>query len=218
MREATIAAIRASKVIAIARGVPAKRARFLAEALLAGGIALMELTYDHSRPESYADTDRAISDLVGEFAGDMTIGAGTVITPECLDRAREAGAEYIISPDTNEEIIAKTRKLGLVSIPGALTPTEIARAYAAGADFVKLFPAGDMGAGYLKAVRAPLKHIPLLAVGGVNGKNAGDFIKAGAVGLGVGGCIVNLDWINNGEYARVTDAAREIIRATEEAV
>ena len=108
----------------------------------------------------------------------------------------------------NEAVIARTRELGMVSMPGALTPTEIVKAYNAGADIVKVFPIGNLGAGYLKAVKAPLSHIPMAAVGGVNEKNAADFIKAGAAGLGVGGNLVNKEWIANGEWDKITALAQ----------
>ena len=99
-------------------------------------------------------------------------------------------------------MIKRTRELGLVSMPGALTPSEIMTAHRAGADFVKLFPAADMGPGYLKAVRAPLNHIKLMAVGGINEKNAGDFLAAGAAGVGVGGNLANRAWIEAGEFGQ----------------
>ena len=139
------------------------------------------------------------------------MGAGTVTTLEMLDAAYQAGAKFIVSPDMNPEIIAKTAELGLVSMPGAMTPTEILAAYRAGADFVKVFPATSLGAAYVKAVRGPFNHIPLLAVGGVNEKNVDEFIKAGAVGAGVGGNLVNKDWIAAGEFDKITALAKEFI-------
>ena len=95
-------------------------------------------------------------------------------------------------------------------MPGAMTPTEIRQAYAAGADFVKVFPAGTLGSGYIKAIRGPLNNIPLLAVGGVSEKNAGEFMKAGCVGVGVGGNLVNKDWITQGQWDKITLLAKEL--------
>ena len=143
----------------------------------------------------------------------MRVGAGTVLTLEQVDIAAKAGAEYIISPDVNEAVIRHTIEMGLVSMPGALTPSEVMAAHRYGADFVKLFPAGNMGASYIKAVRAPISHVKLLAVGGVSAENAKAFITAGCVGVGVGGNLVNKEWIERGEFEKITQAAREIIDA-----
>lgn len=135
------------------------------------------------------------------------MGAGTVLTPEQVDRAFKAGAEYIISPDTNPEVIKRTVSLGLVSIPGALTPTEIQYAHACGADFVKLFPAGEMGISYIKAVTAPLNHIRLLAVGGVNEDNLADFFKAGIKGAGIGSNIIKKNLLEQKDFKGITKLA-----------
>ena len=138
----------------------------------------------------------------------MVFGAGTVTSLQMLELAKNAGARFVVSPDTNEAVIRATVAAGMVSMPGALTPTEIVTAHSCGADFVKLFPAGTQGTAYFKAVTAPLNHIRLLAVGGVNEKNIGDFLSAGAVGAGVGGNLVNKTWIANGEFEKITALAR----------
>jgi 2-dehydro-3-deoxyphosphogluconate aldolase/(4S)-4-hydroxy-2-oxoglutarate aldolase len=143
----------------------------------------------------------------------MAVGAGTVLTVEQVDLAIEGGAEFIVSPDTDEEVIRYTIKRGLVSLPGAMTPTEAKKAHFAGADFVKLFPCVGEGCAMLKAFRAPLSHIKFLAVGGVNEKNARDFMNAGAVGLGIGGNLVNKGWIDAGEFDKITEAAAAIVAA-----
>ena len=138
-------------------------------------------------------------------------GAGTVTTIEMLNLAKEAGAGFIVSPDCNPEVIKATVEAGMVSMPGAMTPTEILTAYRAGADFVKVFPTAGLGSAYIKAVRGPLNHIRLLAVGGVNEKNIADFLAAGCVGAGVGGNLVNKNWIANGEWDKITALAREFV-------
>ncbi|MBQ9485714.1 MAG: 2-dehydro-3-deoxyphosphogluconate aldolase, partial [Clostridia bacterium] len=125
--------------------------------------------------------------------------------------ARDAGAEFIISPDADENVIKHTVKCGLVSMPGAYTATEIKKAHDAGADFVKVFPCLDNAAAYIKAIKAPLSHIKLMAVGGVNADNCKDFINAGAVGVGVGGSLVNKEWIKNGEFDNITDLAKNFM-------
>ena len=143
----------------------------------------------------------------------MRIGAGTVMTAEQVAVAAEAGAEYMISPDTSEAVIKATLAAGAVSIPGALTPTEVAVAYGYGADFVKLFPAGELGLSYIKAIRAPLAHIPMLAVGGVNENNLSAFLDAGLAGVGVGSNIVDKKLIEKGDFAALTALA---LRYTEQ--
>ena len=146
----------------------------------------------------------------------MEVGAGTVTSVELVELAAKAGAKYIISPDTNVDVIRRTRELGLVSLPGALTPSEITTAYNNGADFVKLFPIADMGASYVKAVRAPLGHIDMLAVGGVNDKNLKSFLDAGVCGAGIGGNLVNKAWIAAGEYEKITEIARTYVSIVKE--
>lgn len=210
-QEKIIAAVKEGKVIAIVRGVYGETCLKLAEALYAGGVKMIEVTFDQSgNPQDTADTIRLLLEKMGDR---FFVGAGTVTSPELVRIAAEAGAQYIISPDTDVEVIIETNRLGLVSMPGALTPSEIKTAYRAGAHFVKVFPASNLGAGYIKAVRAPLNNIPLLAVGGVNEDNASEFIKAGAVGLGIGGNLVNKKWIAAGEFDRITETAKKIVAA-----
>ena len=131
------------------------------------------------------------------------------MSPEQVRQAAEAGAKYIISPNVDPAVIAETKKLGLVSIPGAMTPTEAAWAYSLGGDIIKLFPAGNLGASYIKALKAPLKHIPVTAVGGVNAKNCTEFFKAGVIGIGVGGNLVSKELVESRNFAEITAAAKE---------
>ena len=205
------------KIVAIVRGLKPEYMVRLAHALQEGGIGLMEVTYNQKAPETWIDTAQAISAVAREFGDELLVGAGTVITLEQVRMTYEAGGRYLVTPATQPEIIRAGKALGLGLYPGALTPTEILTAYAAGADAVKVFPAGDLGPGYIKAVKAPLSHIPLMAVGGVNEKNAADFMRAGCVGLGVGGNLVNKDWIAQGEWSRITDLAKEYVKAVNEA-
>lgn len=196
------------KIIAIVRGVYGDDVLRLSEALLKGGISLIEVTYDQTgKAENTADTIRLITE---HFAGDVLAGAGTVMTPEQARIAKEAGASYIISPNVDGAVIAETKRLGMISMPGALTPTEIAAAYEAGADVVKIFPASVMGPAYIKAVKAPLKHIPVMAVGGINEKNARDYIAAGAAGVGVGGNLVNKQWVSEGRFDEIRRIAAKL--------
>ena len=213
MRKTIIQWIVKEKIIAIVRGAEPEQCEAVAKALYAGGIRLMEITYDQKRPESWQATANAIGALAREYEGRMFVGAGTVTSPELVELTAKAGGAFIISPDTDVAVIKKTRELGLVSMPGAMTPSEIKTAHNAGADFVKLFPVGSLGAGYLKAVKAPLSHIKIMAVGGVNEENAAEFLKAGAAGLGVGGNLAKKAWIEAGEYDRLTAAAKALVEA-----
>lgn len=215
MREEIIDSIKQNRVIAIVRGVRRTDVVPLAEALYAGGIRLMEITYAHGKKGGYDETDASIRDLSSAFSGRMYIGAGTVISEETLDRAINAGARFIVSPDTNPGLIKKTRACGLVSVPGAMTPTEILTAYNAGADFVKVFPAGDLGEGYFKSVRAPLSHVPLLAVGGITPENIKRFLDAGAMGAGISSYLVNKPAIARGDFDFIAKSAERLTRALE---
>ena len=205
------------KIVAIVRGLKPEYMVRLAHALQEGGIGLMEVTYNQKAPETWIDTAQAISAVARKFGDELLVGAGTVITLDQVRMTYEAGGRYLVTPATQPEIIRAGKALGLGLYPGALTPTEILTAYAAGADAVKVFPAGTLGPGYIKAVKAPLSHIPLMAVGGVNEKNAADFMRAGCVGLGIGGNLVNKDWIAHGEWSRITDLAKEYVKAVNEA-
>lgn len=213
MTTSILEAVRENKIITIVRGLGSEPMQKLAQALCDGGIRMMEVTFNQADPASWGDTLSAIRTISRAFSGKMHVGAGTVMTLEQLESACEAGAKFIISPNVNTEVIRRTKELGLASFPGALSPTEVAVAKEAGADFVKLFPAGILGAGYLKALRAPLSNVEFMAVGGVNEKNAAEFLRAGAVGLGIGGNLVNKAWIEAGEFDKITALARTYVEA-----
>lgn len=213
MRQEMIQTVEREKLIAIIRGADREQCMRVAEALYEGGIRLMEITYNQSDPASFRNTADTIAQLVKQFEGRMLIGAGTVTTPELAEMTAAAGGRFIISPDTNETVIRRTRELGLVSIPGAMTPTEVMQAHNAGADFVKLFPAGLMGSAYFKALCAPISHVKMLAVGGINDRNIGDFLRAGAVGAGISGDLANRAWIEKGEYFKITETAKKLVTA-----
>ncbi len=209
MRSTVIKKIIEKKIIAIIRGVEEKKTLALAEALYKGGIELIEVTFNQ-RGDFPATAD-AIAAISRHFGGRVLAGAGTVTTPELVQMAATAGAKYIISPNTDLAVIETTRKLGLVSIPGALTPTEILGAHNSGADFVKVFPASNFGSGYIKALKTPLSQVKLMAVGGINQINIREYFDAGCVGAGVGGNLVNKKWIEAGEYDKITDLAKAFL-------
>lgn len=185
-REEIIKDIEENKIIVIFRGFEIEQLIHIVDAMAKGGIKLVEVTFDQSGKISDEITASNIRRLKEEFAGRVRIGAGTVMTEQQVECAYQAGAEFIISPDCYEGVIRKTRELGMVSMPGALTPTEVANAHRYGADFVKLFPITSLGANYVKAVKAPLSHVKLLAVGGVDESNMQDYLKAGVSGFGIG--------------------------------
>lgn len=205
-REEIIQQICDHKIIVIARGLNPDHLIPFAEAVYAGGIRLIELTYNTDADEVIAGH---IKTLVDHFGDRMLIGAGTVLTARQVELTKVAGGSFVISPDTNAEIIRRTVELGLVSIPGAFTPTEIMTAHHAGADFVKLFPAFSVGPAYVKAVKAPLSHIRLLAVGSVTPELIPEYEKAGACGFGIAGKVVNKAWMADGRYDLITAEAQK---------
>lgn len=213
MSQAALSKILAGKIIAIVRGIPSEKIVGLAKALEKGGVTCVEVTFDQSREEKAGDTLTAIR-AIRETLGDrVCVGAGTVMTAEQVRQAVEAGAEYIISPNVDADVIRETKRLDKVSIPGAMTPTEAVFAHKCGADIVKLFPAGILGAAYIKAVKAPLKHIPVTAVGNITVENCAEFIKAGAVGVGVGGSLVSAKLVDEGKFDEITATAKAYIEA-----
>lgn len=200
------------KIVAIVRGVKTNQMLNTVEALYNGGIRLMEITFDQKSDETIEETKASLKLISEHYSDKILLGAGTVVSAEQVDTAVKCGAEYIISPNTDVSVIKRTKELGKVSMPGAFTPSEALTAYNAGADIVKLFPAGLLGTSYLKALMGPLGHIPFVAVGGVNVNNVKEFLDSGARGVGVGGNLVNLKAINNGDYDKLTEAARQYIR------
>ena len=213
MRDKIINSVLENKIIVIVRGVAQDKLIPLAQAMYEGGIRLLEITFSADGSTSDEATRDNIKMLVDHFGDRLHVGAGTVLTEKQVELVKEAGGKFIISPDTNERVIKRTRELSLVSMPGALTPTEIMRAHTAGADFVKLFPVSSLGAEYVKAVKAPLSHVKLLAVGGIHDKNMAEYIKAGVCGFGIGSNITDKALINAGEFEKITALARKYVNA-----
>jgi len=211
--------VREGRIVAIIRGFAPDTCLRLAEAYAKGGIRLVEVTFNQKAPETWRDTAAAIKAIRERFDGRdalrrVRVGAGTVLTEEQLSMCEQAGGEYMITPNVNAALIRECVRRGLVAMPGALTPSEAVEAYDAGASFVKVFPAGSLGPGYVKAVMAPLSHIPFLAVGGVGPDNVADFIKAGCVGAGVGGNLTNREWIAAGEWDKIAEVARRLVEVS----
>lgn len=213
MQRDIINAIKERKIIAIVRGVEPKKLVPLAKALYDGGIRLMEITYSADGSVSDEETAAAVGALANEFDGRMYIGSGTVLTREQVKRTYDVGGRFIISPNTDAEVIRYTKELGMVSIPGALTPSEAEAANRAGADFVKLFPVTSMGTSYVKAIAAPLSHIKFLAVGGITPENIGEYLDIGVCGFGIGSNIINKEYIAEENYEKITASAKEYVMA-----
>ena len=213
MREQVIQKILDEKLIVIVRGLEKEKMIPLAEAMYEGGIRLIEVTYSANGSIPDEVTAECIRSIQEHFDGKMLVGAGTVLTSKQVEMTKEAGGSFIISPNVKEEVIKKTRELGMVSMPGALTPTEIENAHEMGADFVKLFPVSTFGPEYVKAVKAPLSHIRLLAVGGVDHNNLKDYLKVGVCGFGMASNIVDKKMVAEGNYAGIIELARRYVEA-----
>ena len=208
MKELVEKSIRENRIIAIIRGFEPDVCLNLAEAYAKGGIRNIEVTYVQTDRSLWTKTTDAIAAIAKRFGRDICVGAGTVLSSEQLKMTRDAGGQFMVSPNVKPELIRECVSLDMAAVPGALTPTEVVDAWEAGASFVKVFPVGNLGPGYLKALKAPLKHIPMLAVGGISPDNIADFIKAGAIGAGVSGVLQNKDWMAAGAWDKIADVAR----------
>ncbi len=196
-------------IVAILRGIEGDSLLKMADALYEGGILLMEVTLNTAGALS------AIRELRTRFDGKMFIGAGTVITLEKAHAAIDAGAQFVVTPNVDPEVITLCLSKNIWITPGAFTPTEIVTAMNHGSRYVKLFPARALGPAYIKDVLAPLSDARLLAVGGVDAKNIGDYVKAGAVGAGVGGSLCRLP--PDGDFSRITEEAKTLLSAFRQA-
>ena len=195
------------KIVAIIRGVQPKEVPKIAECLFAGGIRLMEVTINS--PNALG----VIEEVSGQMHNRMLIGAGTILDPDTARKAITAGASFIISPTLDAEIIKTTKKYGVVSIPGAFTPSEIFSAHSLGADIVKVFPA-RIGPDYIRDILAPLPHIPLMPTGGVGLDNIREFHHAGAVAFGIGSSLVNARHeMDEAYFSQLTEKARMFVKA-----
>jgi 2-dehydro-3-deoxyphosphogluconate aldolase/(4S)-4-hydroxy-2-oxoglutarate aldolase len=208
----TIERIRNTGVIPVVRATSADEAMRAIDAIREGGISVFEITM------TVPGAIKVIEELSKRYGNDAVVGAGTVLDPEIAEACVSSGAQFVVSPALNKETIACCRRLDVVVMPGALTPTEVVEAWNAGADFVKVFPAGAVGgASYLKALKAPLPQIELVPTGGVSLTTAGDFIRAGAAALGVGADLVDLKAIREGQSAVITERAKQFLQIVREA-
>lgn len=215
MEKKILEQIKEHKIIAILRGVPGDRVVDVAQALYDGGIRLLEITFNQKSPTKIEDTTQAIKGVRERLGDKMTIGAGTVMSVEEVHVAKAAGASFALAPNVDEAVIREIVACGMEAVPGAMTPSEIANAYAWGASVVKLFPAGNLGLSYCKAMMSPINNIPMIAVGGVDDKNLGEFLKAGFVGLGIGSSLTDKAMIAEGRYGELKALAEIYVKAAE---
>jgi 2-dehydro-3-deoxyphosphogluconate aldolase/(4S)-4-hydroxy-2-oxoglutarate aldolase len=206
----TLDAILESRIVSIIRMRPPAYPVDAVRAVATGGIRVIEVTLN--TPGAL----RAIEESRKQFGDEVIMGAGTVLNPADARAAADAGAQFIVSPDTNPDVIRVTKAAELVSIPGALTPTEIAAADRAGADLIKLFPASLHGPGYVKEVLAPLDHVKLVPTGGVRLQNLSEWFEAGATAVALGSSLVNQDLVDALDWDTITTSSRAYANAVKD--
>jgi 2-dehydro-3-deoxyphosphogluconate aldolase/(4S)-4-hydroxy-2-oxoglutarate aldolase len=207
-RAETCARIEAVGIVPVIRAASPELALRAAEAVLAGGISVFEITM------TVPDAPTVIKTLVARLGARAVVGAGTVLDAEATGRCIDAGAAFVVSPGFDPATVAAAHARGVPAMPGALTPTEVIAAWKAGADMVKIFPASAVGGPkYLRALRGPLPDVKLLPTGGVNAATAADYIAAGAAALGVGSELVDPAALARGDDALLTTRARELLDA-----
>jgi 2-dehydro-3-deoxyphosphogluconate aldolase / (4S)-4-hydroxy-2-oxoglutarate aldolase len=211
-RDKALSRMRELGVVPIVRVGNSEDAFRAVEAVVAGGISVVEITM------SVPNALRVMEKVVERYGEDVLLGAGTVLDTETCRAALLAGAEFIVTPALDVKVIETSRRYGKACIPGALTPTEIVTAWQAGADVVKVFPCAPIGgAKYLKSIRGPLPQIDLIPTGGVNLETAGDYIRAGAVAVAVGGELVSGKALREGKTDTITASARKFVEAVRSA-
>jgi 2-dehydro-3-deoxyphosphogluconate aldolase/(4S)-4-hydroxy-2-oxoglutarate aldolase len=211
-KAAVLQTIRDVGIIPVVRAESAEEAMQAIEAIRAGGISILEITM------TVPGAIGVIEEVTKRYGDEALVGAGTVLDGETARACIVAGARFVVSPALNLETIEVCRGNDVAVMPGALTPTEVVQAWSAGADFVKVFPAGAVGgASYIKSLKAPLPQIELVPTGGVSLKTAADFIRAGASALGVGADLVDLKAIREGQQNLITERARQFVNIVAEA-
>lgn len=199
-------------VVPVVRASSAGEARMAADAVCEGGIPIAEITM------TVPGAVELIRELTRSGPGDVLVGAGTVLNVEAAKQCLDAGAEFLVSPGLNFEVIQLAAKEGKLMMAGALTPTEVIMAWEAGSDFVKVFPCGQVGgAKYIKALKGPLPQVPLVPTGGVNLSTAAEFVEAGAAALGVGGELVPAGALRSGKPEIIVENARKFLAIVKEA-
>lgn len=210
-RSAVVGRIREAGAIAIIRTATTEQALDTIEAVIAAGFTIIEVTY------GVPDAPFVIERLVSQRAPEILVGAGTVLTPEQVHESVNAGAQFVVSPCAMPDTIVAAGERDVVCIPGAFTPTEVYTAYSLGADLVKLFPAVANGPEYLRSMRGPLPHIPIIPTSGVNIGNVADWFRAGAFAVGAVGAVLDPALIAKGDWDALTQRAREFLAAVQRA-
>jgi 2-dehydro-3-deoxyphosphogluconate aldolase / (4S)-4-hydroxy-2-oxoglutarate aldolase len=211
MSNTTAETIERVGLIPVLRARNAAQALAVVEAMIAGGVTVVEVTM------TVPGAIDVLGELKANYGSKLLLGSGTVTTASEAEATISAGAEFVVSPSLHPDVIHATKSAGKLSIPGALTPTEVITAWRAGADYVKIFPCSAMGgASYLKSLLAPFPFLKLIPTGGVTLETAGSFINAGARALGVGSDLVNLAAIDAGRPETITDAARAYLKVLSE--
>ena len=206
-KSAVTARIKSEGAVAVIRTDSIEHALAAAQAVIAGGFRVIEITY------SFAAAADAIAKLAETNESNLLLGAGTILNREQVHEVVEAGARFLVSPCLLPEVIDAARELQVAMIPGAFTPTEIYTAYSLGADIVKIFPAIRFGPEYLKAVRGPLPYIPIMPTSGVDASNVTEWFRAGAVAVGAVSSVLDPVLIRNGEWNELTNRARKFMEA-----
>lgn len=194
-----------SGIVAVMRAQSGEKLVDVAEALLAGGVKVMEVTF------TVPNALRVLEEVADRMGDRILLGAGTVLDSETARIAILAGAQFIVSPSTDPEVIQLCRRYDKVVLPGAFTPTEVVQAWQAGADIVKVFPSDCVGPQYLKALRGPLPQVRLMPTGGVNLDTAAEFLRCGACALGVGGALVSSQAVADGDMASIESLAQRYV-------
>lgn len=211
MVDDTLRRIEHCGVIAVLRGVDPETVEDVAAAVLEGGVSILEVTADS--PDAMA-TIRTVSEAFGDEA---VVGVGTVLDAETARLAQRAGAEFVVCPTLEEAVIETCNRYGTPVAPGVFTPTEAQRAYEAGADLVKVFPAKTGGPGHVSALEGPLGHLDIVPTGGVGPENAGEYVDAGAMAVGAGGAILDEEAVAAGDFDVLTDNAAAMVEAVADA-
>jgi 2-dehydro-3-deoxyphosphogluconate aldolase/(4S)-4-hydroxy-2-oxoglutarate aldolase len=199
--------IHTTGIIAVIRAASGERLVEVAEALVAGGVEVMEVTF--TVPQAH----RVLEQVAGRLGDRILLGAGTVLDTETARIAILSGAEFIVSPAVNLDVIELCRRYGKLVMPGAFTPTEVVTAWQAGADIVKIFPSEFHGPAYLKTLKAPLPQVRMMPTGGVNVNTAKDYLAAGAFAVGVGSSLVDAKSVEAGDFAKIESLARQFSKA-----
>lgn len=204
-RESLTEKIIESRAVAVIRMTDSNRLIHVVEALREGGLTAVEVTM------TVPNALRLIEDVARELGDAVVLGVGSILDAATAQRAIDAGARYVVSPIFKQEILDVAHRNGCPAMPGAFTPTEVLRAQESGADIVKIFPADVVGMAFFKSVLAPMPHLRMMPTGGVSLDNAGDWIRAGAVAVGVGGALLDKEAIAAGRYDVITENARRLM-------